>query len=154
MNLPLNLLYSVEIRNIKVGIGLHKLDATYFLDKYQKLLVSADEDPFFYGVPLDKETPRILICTDDDVAGFFEFGRTTYDGKSYFRANRPYIAPTQRGKGIMKEALKHWFGIRKPAMAWIDDENISSIRLYQSLGFVNNHPLIHKQKDGHVYFLS
>lgn len=129
-------------------------DGRYYYDKYQELLKTANADPHFYGIPLDKDADRTLLCTDDDVVGFFEITRQAwFEGTAYWRANRPYTAPAYRGQGFMREALEKWFRNRKPAMAWIDDDNISSIRLYQSLGFAKNKALVHKDKNGHVYLL-
>lgn len=124
------------------------------LEQYEALLEEAKSEAFFYGTPLDNMVDRQLVIVDDRVIGCFEHGKITFEGKSYFRTNRPYTKKEFRGKGYMLEALKFWYMDRRPAMSWIDDENISSIRLFQNLGFRQGKAFFHKNKDGHFYFLT
>lgn len=151
----ITLVNSRDMRFGSIGLVTNGVrDGRYYYDKYQELLTTANADPYFYGIPLNPETERTLLCSDDDVVGFFEIGmQNWFEGTAYYRANRPYTAPAYRGHGYMHDALKQWFKDRKPAMAWIDDNNISSIRLYQGLGFVKTKALVHKEKNGHVYIL-
>lgn len=132
----------------------NELAFDYQQEQYQALLVEANKEPFFYGNPLDPKTPRQAIIYRRDVVGFFEDGKVEYEGKSYFRTNRPYTGREHRGQGYMLEALKFWYLDRRPAMCWIDDENISSIRLFQNVGFRVYSKLHHKNKDGSVFLLT
>lgn len=122
--------------------------------EYEALLEEANAEPFFYGQPLNPKALRMVVVKDCMVVGCFEIGTTTYEGRVYYRTNRPYTKKECRGKGYMLEALKLWYNKRRPAMGWIDDDNLSSIRMFQNLGFVKAGPLFHKDKNGHLYFLT
>lgn len=122
--------------------------------QYEALLEEAKSEAFFYGTPLNHMKERQVVIVDDQVIGAFEHGKIEFEGKSYFRTNRPYTKKEFRGKGYMLEALKFWYVHRRPAMSWIDDENISSIRLFQNLGFRKYKALFHKDKNGHFYLLT
>ena len=122
--------------------------------QYEELLEEANSEAFFYGVPLNHMASRQVVIIDDNVVGCFEFGTVQYEGRSYHRSNRPYTLRAYRGRGLMLAALIHWYAFRRPAMCWIDDDNISSIRMFQNVGFRKSDPLNHKGQDGHVYFLT
>lgn len=123
------------------------------LAQYQELLRESGMETFFYGTPLNHMKERIVLIVDGNVVGAFEPGTVSYDGKIYYRTNRPYTFKEQRGKGYMLEALKQWYQNRRPAMCWIDDSNLSSIRLFQNVGFRRDHDLEHKGQQGSIYFL-
>lgn len=124
------------------------------IQQYEALLEEAKSEAFFYGIPLNHMASRQVVIIDDKVVGCFEFGKVQYEGRSYHRSNRPYTLRAYRGRGLMLAALIHWYTFRRPAMCWIDDDNISSIRLFQNVGFRKSDPLVHKDKAGHVYFLT
>lgn len=124
------------------------------IKQYEALLREAESEEFFYGIPLNHMTPRQVIIIDDQVVGCFEAGTLEYDDRRYHRTNRPYVLKAFRGKGIMQEALQFYYKDKRPAMCWIDDKNISSIRLFQNVGFSKSHPVFHKGTDGHIYFLT
>lgn len=134
-------------------VSVHQLEQPQ-IKQYEDLLEEAKSESFFYGVPLNHMTDRQVIIVNGQVAGAFEFGKAEYEGRSYHRTNCPYTMRAFRGQGIMLDALSHWYAFRRPAMCWIDDENVSSIRLFQNLGFRKASSLFHKGKDGSVYFLT
>lgn len=122
--------------------------------QYHQLIHESVGEASLYGVPLNPLPARQVVIVDGKVVGAFEYGQGTYDGKTYHRTNRPYVLREYRGNGIMQIALESWYKFRRPAMAWIDDDNIASIRLFQNVGFRKTDKLFHKEKDGHVYILS
>ena len=122
--------------------------------QYEALLEEAKSEAFFYGVPLNHMAERQVVILDNEVVGCFETGKVEYNGKSYHRTNRPYTLKAFRGRGLMLAALIHWYAFRRPAMCWIDDENISSIRMFQNVGFIKSGALTHKGQLGHTYFLT
>lgn len=124
-----------------------------YIKQYEELLEESNSETFFYGTPLNHMKERIVVIEDDQVVGAFEPGVIEYQGRYYSRTNRPYTPKEFRGRGYMQNALRLWYFDKKPAMAWIDDDNVSSIRLFQNVGFVKDHFLHHKGKDGFVYFL-
>lgn len=105
------------------------------LKQYKALLKDSKNEEFFYGVAMDPDRPRQVILYEGDVAGAFEYSTSKFEGKSYQRTNKPYILTEFRGKGLMKSALEEWYKDKRPALAWIDDENEASIKLFLSLGF-------------------
>jgi len=122
--------------------------------QYQELLEESRSEPMFYGKPLDPKRRRQIVLDDDNnVAGAFEFTRTYWDGTYYWRANRPYVLKKYRGRGLMVPALRLWFLNRRPALAWIDDENVASIGLYYALGFEQVKFGMMHGKRGHYYVL-
>jgi hypothetical protein len=129
--------------------GLHD-----FKGQYLALLEEANSEQFFYGTPLDPKAFRQVILHGGNVVGAFEYGTTEFEGRNYYRTNRPYTRKEFRGQGHMREALEFWYVHRRPALSWIDDENVSSIRLFQSLGFRIGRSYFHKNKDGHFYILT
>lgn len=124
------------------------------IKQYEALLREAETEEFFYGIPLNHMTPRMVIVVEDQVVGCFEYGRLEFEGRGYHRTNRPYVLKQSRGKGIMQEALQFYYKDKRPAMCWIDDENISSIRLFQNVGFRQDKSLFHKGTNGHIYLLT
>ena len=124
------------------------------MDQYTELLEESRDEPMFYGKALDPKRPRqIVLDEEDNVVGAFEFTRTYWEGTYYWRANRPYVLKKYRGRGLMVPALRFWFLNRRPALAWIDEENIASIRLFFSLGFSKDKPGVMHGKQGHFYVL-
>ncbi|BCM95058.1 hypothetical protein [Burkholderia phage FLC6] len=124
------------------------------LEQYHALLEESDSEPMFYGKPLDRKAKRQIVLDDDDnVVGAFEYTRTLWEGTYYWRANRPYVMKAHRGKGLLYPALRLWFLNRRPALAWIDDENLASIRLFFSLGFSREYAYTMHGKLGHFYVL-
>lgn len=123
-------------------------------NQYQELLEESRDEPMFYGKALDPKRPRqIVLDENDNVVGAFEYTRTYWEGTYYWRANRPYVLKAHRGKGLLVPALRLWFLNRRPALAWIDDENLASIRLFFSLGFEKQHVGTMHGKLGHFYVL-
>lgn len=139
--------------NLITPLGFRGFPKTELQEQYEALLLEANNEPFFYGNPLDPNAPRMVVVIDEFVVGFFEIGTMEYEGRSYYRTNRPYTKKDCRGKGYMLDALKSWYNRRRPALSWIDDDNLSSIRLFQNLGFVSKQALFHKNKHGHLYIL-
>lgn len=141
----------MQTLDIKLVSSLH-LDPE--LEKqYKHLLQESRKDRFFDIDPTDKEYDnykRQVVILGNKVVGAFEFYKSEFEGKSYFRTNRPYVLNAYRGKGIMLEALSRWYEHRRPAMAWIEDKNISSIRLFQNVGFRKKIAV----QDGYLYFLT
>ena len=124
-----------------------------YIRQYEELLEESNKEDFFYGEGLNHMKERVVVITDDMVVGFFEPGTTQFEGKSYFRTNRPYTRKSVRGNHLMRDALIQWYKGRCPGLAWIDDQNVSSIRLFQAIGFVKSKPFFHKKRDGHFYLL-
>lgn len=122
-------------------------------EQYDALLEEAKQEKFLYGVPLDPKLKRCVLVENGIVVGACEIDASEQEDVTYFRTNRPYTLRAHRGKGLMFEALSHLYKTNRPAMAWIDDENISSITLFTRLGFVKEKHLHYKNKDGHFYFL-
>ncbi|BAU71403.1 hypothetical protein [Ralstonia phage RSL2] len=123
--------------------------------QYLELLEESRDEPMFYGKPLDPKRDRqIVLNKDGDVVGAFEFTRTYWEGRYYWRTNRPYVFKKYRGQGLLVPALTEWYSDRRPALAWIDEENIASIRLFFSLGFTRDKPYVMHGKQGHFYVLS
>lgn len=123
-------------------------------NQYLELLEESRTEPMFYGKALDPKRPRQIVLDDNDnVVGAFEYTRTYWEGTYYWRANRPYVLKAHRGKGLLVPALRLWFLNRRPALAWIDDENLASIRLFFTLGFERQHPGRMHGKQGHFYVL-
>lgn len=123
------------------------------LTEYDRLMDEADMERFFYGERLNRKTERTIIVIGETVVGFFEHGRVSFNGVPYYRTNRPYTALAHRGHGYMTKALVEWYANRRPAMSWIDDENLSSIRLFQNVGFRKVEAFHNKHRDGHFYKL-
>lgn len=123
------------------------------ITQYEALLEEAKSEAFFYGEPLNHIKQRQVVILDGKVVGCFEHGTIDYEGRSYWRTNRPYTMKAYRGRGLMLAALIQWYSTRRPAMCWIDDDNTSSIRLFQNVGFRKETALHHKDKDGHIYLL-
>lgn len=88
------------------------------------------------------------------VIGFLTPQKTSYKGERYWRPGALYLLPEYRGKGIMRYVLQDYLSTHNPAMAWIDDHNHRSIRLFKSLGFVQDKPYRHENAPGHWYILS
>jgi RimJ/RimL family protein N-acetyltransferase len=123
--------------------------------QYDQLLLESQDETFFYGDKLDpKRTRQVVLNEDGCVVGAFEFKRMMYDGKYYWRTNRPYTLKAYRGRGIMGQVLKDWYAVRRPSIAWIDDENLSSIRLFASIGFQEERAAEMHGKQGHFYVLT
>lgn len=122
--------------------------------QYVSLISESKDEPYFYGLGLDINKPRQVIIDDHStVVGVFEFGTTEYEGKFYHRTNRPYVLNAYRGKGIMSPVLRDWYKTRRPALCWIDDENVASIKVFISLGFEQGLRFQAKTKWGHFYIL-
>ncbi len=124
------------------------------LTEYERMLEESDAEKFFYGIPLKRKAERTVIIVGESVVGFFEHGMSTFNGQRYYRTNRPYTAVIHRGHGYMVNALKMWYQERRPGMCWIDDENISSIRLFHNVGFRKVEAFFHEGKHGCFYRLS
>jgi GNAT superfamily N-acetyltransferase len=123
--------------------------------QYDALLLESQSEVFFYGDKLDpKRTRQVILNEMGNVVGAFEFKRMFYDGKYYWRTNRPYVLKNYRGLGIMGQVLREWYAVRRPSIAWIDDENLSSIRLFASIGFMEERAAEMHGKPGHFYVLS
>jgi RimJ/RimL family protein N-acetyltransferase len=122
--------------------------------QYDALLHESKDETFFYGDKLDpKRSRQVILNEDGNVVGAFEFKRMYYDGRYYWRTNRPYTLKAYRGQGIMGQVLKEWYAQRRPSIAWIDEENLSSIRLFASIGFVQERAAEMHGKSGHFYVL-
>jgi RimJ/RimL family protein N-acetyltransferase len=121
-------------------------------EQYEALLDKANTDPQFYGIKLP-DVERVVMFLDGEVIGFFEPEKMEYKGYAVFRSNRPYVAKEHRGQGYMHQALKMYYSQRKPGLAWVDDDNIASIRLFLSIGFKKEDAFFHKNKNGHFYIL-
>ena len=97
---------------------------------------------------------RVGVMKDGVTVGFFS--PYVYDllGERYWRAGPLYLKSEERGKGIMRLALKDFFASNKPGLAWIDDTNKASIKLFVGLGFTRHsaHPGRNGAK-GHWYTL-
>ena len=122
-------------------------------EQYDALLEEAKQEKFLYGIPLDPKLKRCVLVQDGTVVGACEIETSEQEDVTYFRTNRPYTLKAHRGKGLMFEALSHLYKGHRPAMAWIDDDNATSIALFTRLEFVKERALHYKNKDGHFYFL-
>jgi RimJ/RimL family protein N-acetyltransferase len=122
--------------------------------QYQALLKEAETERFFYDIPLNHTKQRqVIIDEESNVIGAFESSRIGYEGRNYYRTNRPYVFEQYRGQGIMTTVLRDWYKERRPALCWIDDENVASIKVFISLGFEQGLRFQAKTKWGHFYIL-
>lgn len=90
-------------------------------------------DPDLKGATATIADTQVILVNGTPV-GFFTPRRTSYKGKTYWRAGMTYIAPTHRRKGIAKLALSKFFCYRS-GLVWIDDTNHASQQLFMSIGF-------------------
>ena len=81
---------------------------------------------------------RTAILKDGVVVGFLSPYPFVLQTEMYQRAGPLYLAPEHRGQGIMREALRDFFKKHTPGLAWIDDTNEASIKLFVSLGFTRH----------------
>lgn len=114
--------------------------------QYKELIKQSKTDPFLASTRQMKTPwryPYVVVNENGDVVGAFDAIKLDFEGIQYARAGNPFVLHEYRQQGYMKAALVKYFATRRPAMAFIVDNNKASIALYESLGF-------REWKKGHV----
>jgi GNAT superfamily N-acetyltransferase len=107
-------------------------------DELQKVVLLAMQDKSLMSgehsvvTLIDK---RVAVLRDALVVGFYTPRQQTYVGQKYWRAGALYLDPAFRGQGIMRTALAQFFDVDVPGLAWIEESNASSVKLFTSMGF-------------------
>lgn len=83
---------------------------------------------------------RTAILLNGTVIGFLSPYEHVLMGDTYHRAGPLFLLPEYRGKGLMREALLAFFQDHTPGLAWIDDTNKPSIKMFVSMGFTRHSP--------------
>lgn len=103
-----------------------------------RLLQLAQQDRFLHAPdePVVREGEyRMAVLCEEAVAGFFSPRRQSMLGKVHWRAGALFLETPWRGQGVMEHALRAFFLTHLPALAWVDDANAPSLKLFAALGF-------------------
>ena len=97
-----------------------------------ELLDDAAKDPFLGDFIYKKNLNDIVLFTYDGELAGFAIPRKDSDG--HYRTGPIFVRHGYRKKGIAKKFAAQYF-LDKRGRAWIEETNVSSQRLYLSIGF-------------------
>jgi len=122
---------------------------------FKKILKEACENQFLSPDEdqqvLKKTCVVILYGNTDDPVGFYTPKSQTWGEQRWWRAGTMFLALRYRGKGIMKAVLEEYFSHHPRNLAWIEDKNKDSIKLFTSMGFTKDEPKEYAERPGHWF---
>lgn len=103
--------------------------------KARALVEEAQQSEFLKTNSLPGEDDRQFVYHGEDLIGFYSPFKQQLLARTYWRAGPLYLSPQYRGQGHMACVLQEFFAHHEPGLAWIDEDNKASQRLYVGLGF-------------------
>lgn len=104
----------------------------------QYILDKANNEDIYLKDGIEKDRYRVAIFYENLIVGFFQPFKIRLNNKLYWRTGNIYILPTYRRKGLGSKAITEFFKDKENGVAFIDTDNLSSIRAFEKSGFVKD----------------